>query len=200
MAPTLMVTGRSARGVYAQPAAELARLTRGGATIKLAHGFYAAVPVDKRDRDWLPSLEDMAAGIATAVYGVGNGALWGLSAARVHGALPRALSVGYACGPSQHRPISLVARAGRVEFRRRNPQRLDLDYLGTELGPGLVTSVAQTILDLSSQDFNGDSEMRSDAVRNLMSVVNVGELTELADRVRGRTALARARKLMVHVG
>ncbi len=76
MAPTLMVTGRSARGVYAQPAAELARLTRGGATIKLAHGFYAAVPVDKRDRDWLPSLEDMAAGIATAVYGVGNGALW----------------------------------------------------------------------------------------------------------------------------
>jgi len=197
IAPTLMITGRSAAGVYAQPAAELARLTRGGAAIKVARGFYAAVPVDKRDRDWLPSLEDITAGIATAVYGPGNGAIWGLSAARVHGALPRALSVGYAFGPAQHRPIELTARTGRIEFRKRDPQRLDLEFLDTELGPGLVTSVAQTILDLSSRDFHSDFDARSEAVRNLMSLVDNDELTELADRVRGRTALARARKSVI---
>lgn len=191
-----MLTGRSAARVYAQPAAELARLTRGGAAIKLARGFYAAVPVDKRGRTWLPSLEDITAGIATAVYGPGNGALWGLSAARVHGALPRALSVGYAFGPAQHRSIPLIAHAGRVEFRRRDPQRLALEFLDTELGPGLVTSVAQTILDLSSQDFSHEADVRSEAVRNLMSLVDGAELTDLADRVRGRTALARARKLV----
>ena len=156
-----------------------------------------AVPVDKRDRDWLSSLEDITAGIATAVYGPGNGALWGLSAARVHGALPRALSVGYAFGAAQHRPIELTARTGRIEFRKRDPQRLDLEFLDTELGPGLVTSVAQTILDLSSRDFHNDFDARSEAVRNLMSLVDNDELTELADRVRGRTALARARRLVI---
>ena len=196
IAPTLMITGRSAAGVYAQPAPELARLTRGGAAIKVARGFYAAVPVDKRGRDWLPSFEDITAGIATAVYGPGNGAIWGLSAARVHGALPRALSVGYAFGPAQHRPIELTGRTGRIEFRKRDPQRLDLEFLNTELGPGLVTSIAQTVLDLSSRDFRSESDVRSEAVRNLMSLVDFDELTDVTDRVRGRTALARALRLV----
>ena len=196
VAPTLMITGRSAAGVYAQPAPELARLTRGGAAIKLARGFYAAVPIDKRGRDWLPSLEDITAGIATAIYGPGNGALWGLSAARVHGALPRALSVGYAFGPAQHRPIELTARAGQIEFRKRDPQRLELEFLQTELGPALVTSVAQTILDLSSRDFSDGFGVRSEAVRNLLFRIDTDELTEVADRVRGRTALARALRLV----
>lgn len=193
-----MLTGRSASRVYAQPAAELARLTKRGAAIKLARGFYAAVPVGKAADSWLPSLEATAAGIASAVYGVGNGAIWGLSAARVHGVLPRALSVGYAMGPTQHGTVKLIARPGRVEFRCRDTQRLELEYFDTDLGPGLVTSVAQTILDLSSSEFAAFDDPRSEAVRNLLAMVEPRELEVLSERVRGKAALARAKRLMAH--
>lgn len=195
---TLMLTGRSALGVYAQPAAELARLTRNGAAIKLARGFYAAVPVGKSAESWLPSLESTAAGIANAIYGVGTGAIWGLSAARVHGALPRALSVGYAMGPTQHGVVDLIARSGHVEFRCRDTRRLELEYFDTDLGPGLMTSIAQTILDLSSSDFKESGDPRSEAVRNLVAMVEPSELDDLAQRVRGKAALGRVRQLVAH--
>lgn len=194
--PTLMLTGRSAAAVYAQPAAQLRRLANAGAIIKIAHGYYAAIPVDKSKGDWLPSLETLTAGLATAIYGQGNGALWGLSAARVHGALPRAIATGFALGPSQHRPLALTVRPGEAHFRMRDPERLEVEYLATELGPGLVTSIEQTILDLSGQEFDADSEPRVEAVRNLMAMANADRLAELAARVRGRAALARARKLL----
>jgi hypothetical protein len=85
-----------------------------------------------------------------------------------------------------------------VEFRRRDPERLDLEYVDTELGPGLVTSIAQTILDLSSRAFEDEADPRTEAVRNLMSAVAVDELADLAARVRGQAALARAQKLVSH--
>jgi hypothetical protein len=59
-----------------------------------------------------------------------------------------------------------------------------------------VTSIEQTILDLSGQEFDADSEPRVEAVRNLMAMANADRLAELAARVRGRAALARARKLL----
>ncbi|MDP2287588.1 MAG: hypothetical protein Q8M73_03380 [Actinomycetota bacterium] len=194
--PTLMLTGRSAATVYAQPGAELSRLAKSGAIIKIARGYYAAIPVDKRKGDWLPSLETLTAGLATAIYGPGHGALWGLSAARVHGALPRALATGFALGPNQHRAIALTVRQGKVEFRKRDPERLELEYLTTELGPGLVTSIEQTILDLSVRAFSDESEPRVEAVRNLMALANPDRLDEVATRVRGRAALARANRLV----
>ena len=49
--PTLMLTGRSAAAVYAQPAAQLRRLANAGVIIKIAHGYYVAIPVDKRKGD-----------------------------------------------------------------------------------------------------------------------------------------------------
>jgi hypothetical protein len=194
--PTLMLTGRSAAQTYAQPKGELRRLEEGGAVLRIARGYYAAIPIEKQPGAWLPSLEDLAAGLASAVYGPGKGALWGLSAARVHGALPRAMATGFAFGPAQHRPITLLARPGQVQFRMRDPERLDVEFLDTELGPGLVTSVAQTILDLSSRAFEGEADPATEAVRNLMRVVDADELVDLAGRVRGQAALARARKLM----
>lgn len=196
--PTLLLTGKSAAAVYAQPAAELKRLTDAGAVVKIARGYYAAVPIGKQSTSWLPSMEDLAAGLASAVYGPGNGALWGLSAARAHGALPRAIATGYAFGPTQHRPIALLLRQGEVQFRKRDPDRLDIEYLDTELGPGLVTSVAQTILDLSTRHFEGDGDLRTEAVRNLMNVVDRDELADLATRVRGLAALNRARQVASH--
>lgn len=198
LAPTLVLTGKSAAAVYAQPAAELKRLTDAGAIIKIARGYYAAIPVGRRAGEWLPSMEDLAAGIASAVYGPGAGALWGLSAARVHGSLPRAIGIGYAFGPAQHRPIPLVCRTGQVQFRKRDPQRLDLEYFKTELGPGLVTSVAQTILDLSSRDFGEGGDLRTEVVRNLLTMVDPDELAELAGRTRGMAALRRARRIGSH--
>lgn len=196
--PTLLLTGKSAAAVYAQPAAELKRLTDAGAVVKIARGYYAAVPIGKQATSWLPSMEDLAAGLATAVHGHGNGVLWGLSAARVHGALPRAIATGYAFGPTQHRPIALLLRQGLVQFRKRDPERLDVEYLDTELGPGLVTSAAQTILDLSSSALAGEGDLRTEAVRNLMNVVDLDELVDLATRVRGLAALNRARKVAPH--
>lgn len=195
--PTLMLTGRSAAAVYAQPAAELKRLLDAGAVQKVAHGYYFAVPLSKRGTDWQPSIETLAAGLAAAIYGHGRGAIWGLSAARTHGALPRAISTAFLLGPRQHRPIELKARAGRVEFRKRDPDRLDLEYLATELGPALVTSIDQTILDLSAQPFLPEDEMRAGAVRTLMTMTVPERLADLAERVRGRTALGRAKGLVV---
>lgn len=198
LSPTLMLTVRSAALTYANPAVEVRRLTDAKALIKIARGYYAAVPIGKQATSWLPSMEDLAAGLASAVYGPGNGVLWGLSAARAHGALPRAIATGYAFGPTQHRPITLHLRSGQVQFRKRDPERLDVEYLDTELGPGLVTSAAQTILDLSSRAFEGEADLRTEAVRNLMNVVDVDELADLATRVRGLTALNRARKVASH--
>lgn len=191
-----MLTGRSASEVYAQPAAELKRLLDAGAVIKLARGYYAAVPVDKVASQWLPSMEDLSMGMASAVYGPGSGAVWGLSAARIHGALPRAVAAGFAFGPRQHRPIRLTIRHGEVMFRMRDPERLALEYVNTDLGPGLVTSVAQTILDLSSRPFAEGADPRTEAVRNLMGVVDPDELADVAGSVRGHTALGRARALV----
>lgn len=196
LAPTLLATGRSAAAVYAQPAGELKRLAEAGALIKIARGYYVAVPVGRNAGDWLPSMEDLVSGLASAVYGPGEGVLWGLSAARVHGALPRALGTGYAFGPRQHRAIRLLARPGQVIFRKRDPERLSVDHVHTELGPGFVTSVAQTILDLSAQTFEGAADPRTEAVRNLMQIVDHDELSDLAGRVRGQLALRRARALL----
>lgn len=194
--PTLLVTGASAAAVYAQPAAELKRLADAGAIVKIARGIYAAVPVGKQAENWLPSMEDLASGIASVVYGPGVGVLWGLSAARVHGALPRAISVGYACGPAQHRPITLLPRSGQVLFSKRNTDHLGVEYFDTELGPGLVTSKTQTILDLSRSSFDVEGDLRTEAVRTLMMMVDLEELADLAAQSRGMTALARARKLV----
>lgn len=122
--------------------------------------------------------------------------MWGFSAARVHGAIPRAIGVGYAFGPTQHRPIALVCRAGQVQFRRRDPERLDVEYLNTELGPGLVTSIAQTILDLSERATDHADALRMKAIRTLMKAVDPDELADLAARTRGLAALQRARKVV----
>jgi hypothetical protein len=195
MRPTLVVTGRSAARAYAQPAAELKRLTEAGALLKVARGIFVAVPVHRRAGDWLPSMEDLALAVAVAVHGVDHGALWGLSAARLHGALPRAIATGFVLGPRQHRAIPLAARPGSVECVKRDPERRDLELVTTEVGPGLVTTVAQTILDLSGRDFHAEDDLRREAVRALMVRVDVAELEDLARRVRGNAALRRAQRL-----
>ena len=55
-----------------------------------AHGFYCEVPAAADPARWKPTLEAAAAGIAAA-YGDRVPVLMGLTAARMHQALPRAI-------------------------------------------------------------------------------------------------------------
>jgi hypothetical protein len=79
--------------VYAHPRPEFARLERSGALRRVAPGYYAVVPDDRVGLAWLPELEAVGLGVGVAVAGVDGVALMGLSAARVHGGLPRVVGV-----------------------------------------------------------------------------------------------------------
>ncbi|MGB8386716.1 MAG: hypothetical protein WCE76_02440, partial [Mycobacterium sp.] len=72
------------------------------------------VPQDMVGRQWVPSLEAAAAGIASAIYGATDAVLMGISAARVLGAIPRALATAVVAVPGQHRPIRLKDRPSVV--------------------------------------------------------------------------------------
>src|SRR5688572_22768126 len=80
--------------VYSQPNVQLHRLTRQGRIRKVAHGYYIAVP-DDRGPTWAPSLEAVAGGIATAIFGERVPVLMHLTAARLHGAVPRAIAEAF---------------------------------------------------------------------------------------------------------
>src|SRR6059058_1687806 len=89
--PLRTLRPQKAAAVYAQPRVEVRRLERRGALHRLAHGYYVVVPQEHAGTDWMPALEAAAAGIATADFGPGNAILMGISAARIHGAIPRAI-------------------------------------------------------------------------------------------------------------
>lgn len=182
-----------AAGVYARPPQEFRRLAEHGLLRKLATGYYGIVPPHSTDRDWLPSLEAAAYGIAAADYGADAAVLMGLSAARVHGAIPRALSVAVVAVEKNRRDLDLVDRMARVVFVRRNTSRLDAERLGTELGAALVTTVEQTLLDLAHRPSTGGvpDEARA-AVSALWPRANATRLEDLADEQRLRAALRRA--------
>ena len=129
-----------ARHTYAHPAAEVARLHERGLLHRLADGYYVVVPQDMVGRSWMPGLEAAAAGIASAIHGRDSVVVMGVSAARLHGAIPRALATATAAVPQQHRPITLSDRPAVVRFVKRNTQGLDAERYDTELGSTLVTT------------------------------------------------------------
>jgi hypothetical protein len=53
------------------------------------------------DSTWTPDLHTAALGIGQADYGTGAVALMGVTAARLHGAIPRALAVAVVAVPKQ---------------------------------------------------------------------------------------------------
>ncbi|MBA2470740.1 MAG: hypothetical protein H0V41_00300 [Pseudonocardiales bacterium] len=156
--PPQLLSGRTrvlrpvdAVGVYAHPRPEFARLERSGALRRVAPGYYAVVPDDRVGLAWLPELEAVALGVGVAAAGVDGAALMGLSAARVHGGIPRAVGVAVVA-MAQHRPVSqLTDRDAVVLFVRRNLVGLDLQRHQTELGEGWVTSIEQTVVDLAAR-------------------------------------------------
>lgn len=181
---------------YAHPAPQLRRLEQLGVLHRLAHGYYTVVPQDQIGTNWMPTLEAAAAGIATARFNPRRAPLMGVSAARLHGALPRALAVAVVAAPVQHDPITLLDRPASVRFVKRETTRLDVETLTTELGRALVTSIEQTVLDLARRPALGIAEDQvPEAIRALLARCDPEILDELAHRQRLGSALARARQL-----
>ena len=164
-----------------------------GVLHRLATGYYAVVPAGQQATDWRPTLEAAAYGIAAATEGPDNVVLMGLSAARLHGAIPRALAVAVVAAPRQRPPVHLVDRAAQVLFVRRDTDRLDAERVRTDLGAALVTGVEQTVLDLAHRpDFGGVAPEARAAVRALLPRSDPARLDELASQQRLRAARDRA--------
>ncbi|WP_343709004.1 type IV toxin-antitoxin system AbiEi family antitoxin [Mycobacterium sp.] len=183
-----------AQHTYAHPAAEVARLHDRGLLHRLADGYYVVVPQAMVGRGWMPGLETAAAGIASAIYGPGEIVVMGVSAARLHGAIPRALATATVAVPAQHRPIALSDRTAVVRFVKRNTQVVDAERWDTELGSTLLTTPEQTILDLAHRPELGNAEIDvPNAVAALYERSDKDRLQALATEQRRIASLKRAR-------
>jgi hypothetical protein len=193
--PDLLLRGRvlrpvDAERIYSNPRAEFARLERGGALHRLAPGLFAVVPDDRVGQEWRPSLEAIALGVAGTGGHTADSALMGISAARVHGAIPRALNVAVVAVERHRRLLELADRRVSVHFVRRDVRRLDVQHHQTELGEGWVTTVEQTLLDLISRPELGDvADASQEGIGALMSRADLDLLRDLATRQHRRRAL-----------
>jgi predicted transcriptional regulator of viral defense system len=185
---------RDAVDAYAHPRPELARLARRGALRRLASGYYVIVPQRRvGDFRWRPDLQAAALGIAVADYGVDAVALMGTSAARHHGALPRAVAVAVIAVPRQRPALRLDI--GEIVFVRRRFEQLTTERIDTEFVNGWVTTVEQTLLDLADRPTLGGLTPQSaeEAVRALAIRADWDKVAELAHRQRKLRALHAAR-------
>ena len=191
--PMKTIRPRDAGDIYAHPRAELARLTERGLLHRVADGYYVVIPQDMIGRRWIPGLEAAAAGIASAIYGVDDVVVMGPSAARLHGAIPRALATATIAVPRQHREIELYDRPAVVRFVKRHTDLLDAERIDTALGPALVTTPEQTVLDLAHRPELGmvDVDIRS-AVIALLARSDRQRLSALALDQRRAASLRRA--------
>ncbi|MGH3611773.1 MAG: type IV toxin-antitoxin system AbiEi family antitoxin [Pseudonocardia sp.] len=179
-----------AQGVYAYPRPEFQRLERAGALHLLATGLYAVVPDDQVGLPWLPGLEAVALGIAGVGRHTDGAALMGISAARIHGALARAVGVATVAVQRHRRPLQLADRDALVLFVRRDVAVLDLQHHRTELGNGWVTTVEQTLLDLIARPMLGDvPDAADDAATALLPRADTDLLHDLARAQRRRAAV-----------
>jgi len=150
---------RDAEIAYPHPRTQLARLVERGLLHRVADGYYIVIPQEMVGHRWLPDLESSGAGIASAIYGANNAVLMGVSAARIMGAIPRALATAVVAVPKQHRPITLSDRSAVVQFVKRDTHRLDAERVQTPLGPTLATTPEQTTLDLAHRPLLGDADV-----------------------------------------
>jgi predicted transcriptional regulator of viral defense system len=187
--------------VYAQPNVQLHRFSGDGRIRKAASGYYYALP-DDQGPNWTASVEAVAAGIATAIYGDRVPVLMHLSAARMHGALPRAIGTAVVAVPRQHHPITLTNPSdARLVFVARDVDALDATLIRTDLGPALVTTVEQTVLDLTKRPrLGGLPDEAASAAITLFSQCDPDQLEALAANQRMRSTLARLRDMATSRG
>lgn len=189
---SLVLRPRDAADVYAYPAQEFQRLTERGLLAKVAHGYYAVVPADRvGDAGWRPSVEALALAVGVADHGSGEVALMGLSAARLHGAFPRAHASAWLAVAASRRRLD-AGRFGSVTFATRAVGELDTVRVQTELADGWMTSVEQTVLDLARRsDWAGGEDQADAAIAALLPRADHDRLRGLADGQRGGAALDR---------
>jgi hypothetical protein len=186
--------------VYTQPRVQLLRLQRHGLLHRMTAGYYAVVPTDRVGTDWMPTIEGAAAGIAAADFGEDNFALMGLTAARMHRAIPRAIAFAVVAAPRRRKPIQMDDRTATVHFLTRDPGAIHLERLATDMGPCLVTTPEQTILDLAHLPKLGDMEQEAwAAIETLWPGCDVALVTEIAREQRLGAALRRVRQRVRNV-
>lgn len=187
---------RDAAEIYVQPHAEFHRWEKEGVLLKVAHGYYAHIPEASRGGHWRPEIEALALGIGQADYGVNGAVLMHLSAARVQGAIPRAIAVAVLAVPKQ-RPM-LETTCGRIVFVKRDVAVLKRIRIETELAMGWSTSIEQTTLDLARRPdlVTGLSNVARDAAVSLIPRCSEERLADLAREQRLGGALVRVKDWM----
>ena len=211
-APMRTVRPADAAAVYAHPGSQMVRLERLGLLHKVAVGYYVVVPQERIGTDWRPTIEAAAAGVATAALGAGRAVLMGVSAARLHNVVPRALGIAIVAVPDDRRDIVLRDRDGLVHFVQRDtdvppnwldrcymverdPGVLDSELMTTDLGQCLVTTAEQTVLDLAHRPNLGYVVEEAEAAMvALLPRCNQETLERLAGQQRLRAALTRVRQ------
>jgi len=180
----------------ANPWAEVRRLVDNGLLLPVAPGYYVIVPRQRVGQAWTPDVNAVALGIAQADYGVDNVALTNVSAARHHGAIPRAIAAAAVAVPRQ-RPAITVGRA-TVYFAKRTVGRLDVERVRTDITTGWVTTREQTMLDLAARPAWGglDVTQSEEAIRALGGRADWDLAVSLAQRQNKVAALTTARRVV----
>jgi hypothetical protein len=175
-----VVRPKDFEGEYSNVWAEFGRLTRTRALTRVAHGYYVLVPEERRGGFWQPEIEGLALGIAVADYGLDSVALMGPAAARVLGAIPRALAGATVAVPRQ-RP-AIATYVGTVHFVKRAASRLDTQRVTTEITAGWATTPEQTALDLADRPGLGEitPSTAAEAIRVLGARVHHQDVAMLA--------------------
>jgi len=182
-----IVRPRDAAHIYRTPTAEFARLADQGVLARVATGYWALVPDLERGR-WRPDTAAIALGVARADYERDAVALVGATAARHHGAWPRALAVAFVATPKQ-RP-GLQTPYGEIRFVKRDIALLDVEAMHTEVTDGWTTTREQTILDLARRpDLAGDVATARTMLTDLLHQADIAHLFEVARKTRGWRAL-----------
>jgi len=185
---------QDATQIYTQPALQFRLLEQDGELLKIAHGYYALVPEAKIRSNWRPEIESLALAVGQADYGVESAVLMHLSAARLQGAIPRAIAVAVIAVPK--RRLSLETPYGRIVFVKRDVARLKRSKVKTELGEGWSTSKEQTALDLAGRPdlIKGMSQVAQEAARSIFVHCNQTKLDTIASDQRLKSALRRLKQ------
>jgi len=178
---------------------DMARMEANGAILRVARGAYVLVPEAQRRPNpaWRPNIERVALGLAAATYGRNHVALIGPSAARAHGAIPRAASIATVSYPST-RPRDIQTIVGTVRTYRRTIDKMDVVRVSNDVVNGLVTSREMTMLDLASNTPKWPllDDSRLEALRLLSTRVDWDLLDNLASSYRKKSAQRRLVELL----
>ena len=181
---------------WKNPGKELHKLAGVGVVVSPTYGVYVVVPPQRTgDRAWKPTLEGFALALAQRLVGAQDAVLMGVSAARLHGALPRAVGTAVIAAPKQKRHSVQQTQWGDLFWIRRHADDMDIQHASTDLVPGWVTTIEQTLLDIADRPQLGrlDERTASEIIIALGPRADWDLVAQLSDQQRRRGAFARAR-------